>query len=217
MKKLFFITTLLCYSTILCAQNSEDLNWKEKKLMEIFAVYMGIDFSSISGESDSYKGSIPGIVIGFRVNALMITNEIGIKIVANYSQQGGKYEEEGYVEPGQEPVYGGYSGKVKLSYLNTPIVGRYQSKGGFYGELGVQPGFLLSAKDKVDGNTTDLKDYVNKFDFGVVAGGGYEFKNKLGVGLRVVPGLSNINKTQDGYAEVKDHNFVASLRATYRF
>ena len=48
-----------------------------------------------------------------------------------------------------------------------PLVIRYQTKSGFYGEAGVQPGLLLSAKDKYSGITDNYKDHVKKFDFGI--------------------------------------------------
>ena len=56
-----------------------------------------------------------------------------------------------------------------------------------------------------------MKDQMNKFDFGIPLGVGYESKNKVGIGLRVIKGLSNINK-DDTY---KDHNLVYALRGTY--
>ena len=79
--------------------------------------------------------------------------------------------------------------------------------------MGIQPGLLLSAKDKYEGITDDYKEYVNNFDFGIPIGVGYEFKNNLGVGIRVVPGLMNINAESDA----KDRNLVAALRVTYTF
>ena len=54
------------------------------------------------------------------------------------------------------------------------------------------------------------------FDFSILFEIGYEFDNNLGVGLRVIPGLTNINST-DNADQYKDHNFVVAGRVTYTF
>jgi hypothetical protein len=170
-----------------------------------FSVVAGVSKSSIYGDSESYKdpvGGMAGVIVNF---ARILDESIGFRAELNLSMQGAKWEDdwgEGLVK-----------GSTNLLYLNLPIIARYQFKNGFYGEAGVQPGFLLSAKDKYEGASEDVKDYFNKFDFSIPLGVGYEFKNNLGVGLRVVPGLSNINEDDSA----KDHNLVATLRLTYTF
>ena len=52
---------------------------------------------------------------------------------------------------------------------------------------------------------------MNKFDFGIPVGGGYEFKNNVGVGIRLIKGLGNVNNGEGP----KDHNLVIALRGTY--
>jgi hypothetical protein len=75
---------------------------------------------------------------------------------------------------------------------------------------------LLSAKDKYEGDSFDYKEYLSSFDFSIIFGLGYEFENNLGVGIRVIPGLTNVNSSE--YAdEYKDHNFVVAGRVTYTF
>jgi hypothetical protein len=81
---------------------------------------------------------------------------------------------------------------------------------GFFAEAGIQPGLLLSAKDQGAENT-DIKDEIKKFDIGVPVGVGYKFKNKFGAGLRIIPGVMNVNKDK----QYKNRNMVVSLRATY--
>lgn len=81
-------------------------------------------------------------------------------------------------------------------------------------EAGLQPGLLLSAKDKQNGSSTDAKEFYNGFDLGLVAGIGYQPpKSKWSFGLRFVPGLTNINK--ESTYSVKDRNWAASLRLSY--
>ena len=125
--------------------------------------------------------------------------------------QGGKYKSMYNMDYMPGGTYGtsSSSATTRLNYLNFPLLVRYQRepRHGFFAEAGLQPGFLLSAKD--DGG--NIKDGLNKFDVGIPVGAGYQFQNKFGVGLRVTPGLTNINKD----AEYKNRNIVVSLRASY--
>ncbi|MCX6261072.1 MAG: porin family protein [Bacteroidia bacterium] len=104
-------------------------------------------------------------------------------------------------------------GKTNLLYVNLPVVARYQTKSGFFGEAGLQPGLLLSAKDKYEGSTDNYIDHMKRLDLGIPVGIGYEFKNKIGVGLRLIPGIRDISK--DAYE--KDRNLIIALRGTYKF
>lgn len=74
---------------------------------------------------------------------------------------------------------------------------------------------MLSAKDKYDGDSYDYREWIKTFDLGIPLGVGYEFPNNFGVGLRVIPGITNINAGD--YASYKDRNFVVALRGTYTF
>ncbi len=146
--------------------------------------------------------------VGVEIPFMRFSDYLGMGVGAAYSMQGGKYESNNYIPGGN---YSSGSSTSRLNYLNFPILARYQrQRNGFFAEAGVQPGILLSAKDK-GATTTDIKDEINKFDVGIPVGVGYKFKNKVGVGLRITPGLLNVNK--DG--NFKNRNLVASLRASY--
>ncbi len=170
-------------------------------------VNLGPVHSRIVGESDSFSGAFGmqgGVAahIPFGSN-LPITAWAGV----NVTMQGAGWEDdwgEGLVE-----------GVTRLWYLNFPLTGRYQFGSGFYGELGIQPGFLLSAKDKYDGESVDWKDYIKTFDLGIPLGVGYDFENNFGLNFRVVPGILNINEEE--YYDYKDRNLVVSLTGTYTF
>jgi len=124
----------------------------------------------------------------------------------NFSKQGGAYTETG-----------GFEGKIVSSYLNIPILARYRTGGGFYAEAGLQPGILLSAKDKYDGNTDDFKSYFKSFDVGLPMGIGYDFKNGIGIGVRVIPGIMNIDKEKGDVEDEPNKNFAAGLMLSYSF
>jgi len=89
----------------------------------------------------------------------------------------------------------------------------YLHKSGFFGEAGLQPGILLSAKDKFGDTSDDTKDLMKIFDLGIPIGIGYQINEKIGVGFRVIPGITNI--FEDEYEDEKDHNLVFALRGTY--
>ena len=201
MKKQIYLLTLIC-ATLFIAQSLE-----AQSEGPAFSVVGAVLKSSITGDSDSWKdpfGAQGGIIVEF---AKDFVDAMSIRAEANLSMQGAKWEED----YGEGPV----KGVTRLLYLNVPLVARYQSEGGFYGELGIQPGLLLSAKDKYEGLTVDYSEYVRKFDFSIPIGVGYEFENSFGIGVRVIPGISNINSSD--YADYKDHNLVFALRATYTF
>ena len=170
-------------------------------------VNLGPVHSRIVGESDSYSGAFGaqgGVAahIPFGSN-LPFTTRAGV----NVTMQGAGWEDdwgEGLIE-----------GTTRLWYLNFPLTARYQFGTNFYGELGMQPGFLLSAKENYNGASLDSKDNIKTFDLGIPLGVGYDFENNFGLNLRLVPGILNINEEEpDDY---KDRNLVVSLTGTYTF
>jgi hypothetical protein len=169
-----------------------------------YSVVAGISKSSIVGESDSWKDPIGGQA-GVIVSLSNFGESMSFKAEANISMQGAKWEEN---------ITGAMiEGRTNLLYLNVPLVIRYRFKNGIFAEAGVQPGLLLMAKDKYSGQTDDYMDYVNKFDLSIPFGIGYEFRKNFAAGLRVIPGITNINAE----SSAKDRNFVVALRGIYTF
>lgn len=163
--------------------------------------------SMILGQSTSYNRAF-GVQGGMTFNVYdKFTQPVSLKAGVNVSMQGAGYEDDYGV--------GIVKGITRLIYANIPLTARYQFKNGFFAEAGIQPGILLSAKDKLDGETYDYRDWVKPFDLSIPLGGGYEFKNNIGIGLRVNPGITNINDGE--YVTSKDRNFVIGLRGTYTF
>ena len=170
-----------------------------------FSVVAGLNKSSIVGDSDSWKDPL-GVVAGVIANIKSLSTDVlSFRGELQISQQGARWEEdwgEGLV-----------SGKTRLLYINLPLVVRYQFKNGIFAEAGAQPGVLISARDKYEGESVSYMDYVNKFDLAIPLGAGYEFSNNIGIGIRVIPGLLNINSDNTWM----DRNLVGSLRVTYTF
>jgi hypothetical protein len=174
------------------------LEQEPPKQVETPQVMVAVQNSSLPGESESYTSMI-GFQAGFIMPITRIHNLISIRGELNGSLQGANYSDYGM------------DGKVSLVYITVPLVARYKTKNGFFGEAGIQPGFCVSAKDKFNDNTSNYKKYINTFDFGIPFGIGYEFKKNFGVGFRVIAGLTNINSE----STYKDHNLVMALRGTY--
>lgn len=161
---------------------------------------VGFQLSTINGDSESYDQLLPGFHAGLGIRLVELNEVFGIRTELTFSTQGAKYKDT-YV-----------SGKVMMNYISLPVLVRAGTASGFYGEAGVQPAVLISAKDKYEDETYDFKEYVNGFDLSALLGAGYQ-KNRLGVGIRIAQGLSNINKDSDD----KDRNFVGSIRTTFSF
>lgn len=140
----------------------------------------GIGMAKMVGEP-SYEDPL-GAQVSIEAKIAEISKQSELSAGIGYSLQGAKYKE------------GDLSGKLKVGYINIPLLYTYQAKKGFYAEAGLQPGFLISAKDKYNGETHDYKYGMKKFELGLPVGMGYKTINGLGIGLRVIPGLT---KNQD--------------------
>ena len=81
----------------------------------------------------------------------------------------------------------------RLDYLDVPLALHVNAKGLFF-EAGPQVGFLLAAKSKSGNASSDVKYLYNTFDFGYLAGLGYQRKEGLGIGLRYNGGFTKVEK-----------------------
>jgi Outer membrane protein beta-barrel domain len=176
---------------------------KKKWGFLFLGITLGVKNSTVTGDSESYSGSVTGTQAGVRLPLYVNKEKYVIMGGLNYSSEGSKYKSIDYVPGGNSTEK---ENKVKLNYLRMPLTFRKYSRSGFYGEAGVQPGLLLSAKDKYDGQTGNLKDDYKKLDMGLLFGTGFIFKNKISIGLEFAPGISNINKKGGPNDGKKDRN-----------
>jgi len=188
MKKLLLILNLI----LVCAFFS-------KPAYSQLDLILGVSKSSITG-GESWKDPI-GLQVGASMPVLKFSENLSLRAEANFSMQGAKWE---------EPFYE-LEGRLNLLYLNFPVVVRYQTEGGFFAEAGLQPGILLSAKDKYEDISEDYKDYMNIFDLSIPIGIGYQINEKFGIGFRFIPGITDITEDEDE----SDRNLVFALRGTY--
>jgi len=85
-------------------------------------------------------------------------------------------------------------GGLNLSYINIPILARYEMSYNINLNAGLQVGFLLSAKTKIFDAKFDVKNQFKTIDIGLPLGIGLDFSDKkFNVNLRYIIGLSNIS------------------------
>jgi hypothetical protein len=98
-----------------------------------------------------------------------------------------------------------------LGYLNIPVLLKYVDQSGFFAEIGLQPGFLLSAKAVTGNSSTDYKSLFKSADFSGVLGIGYLSSYNIGIDLRYNPGLSKIGDGSFSGTAIKNRVFQVSL------
>ncbi len=108
--------------------------------------------------------------------------------------------------------------KTNLDYINVPILANAYLFKGFAVKVGVQPGFLVRAKEKysnggitVDG---DIKDACNKVQLSIPIGLSYEYADFV-LDARYNWGLTNTFKNDN--SDKKSHNSVFMISLGYKF
>ena len=97
-----------------------------------------------------------GLLLGVETNVYDIGEYSSIKAGVVFTLQGAKYSENYSTDLYMQTLKSvqsdemGYSGKVSLSYIYIPILYNYKTDMGLYLEGGIQPGFLVSAKDEYE-------------------------------------------------------------------
>ena len=123
-----------------------------------------------------------------------------------YSRQGYRVKEDGD------------KAKLRMNYLNLPILAKYYIADGFSVEAGPQLGFLLNGKVKsdIDGVETKVKfKEGNGVDLSLAVGLGYEFNNGLLLSARYNFGLTNaIDKD---FVDTANKNHVFQVSVGWKF
>lgn len=206
MKKMFLIAALAV------------LGMSQTDAQVKFGIKAGPQLSNLVG-GDADAESKFGINAGGYAN-IRISEAFAFQPEVLYSMQGAKQEYS------QDFGLGTYrvEDKVKLSYINIPLMMKWYAYDGLNFEFGPQVGFNVSAKAEgerrlISGEgdsqvmtsyESDLDD-VETVDFGLNIGAGYELPNGLNFGIRYGLGLTEIVKDSD----VK--NSVFSLGIGYSF
>lgn len=90
--------------------------------------------------------------------------------------------------------------RLNFTYLNIPLIAKYQVLEGVCVYAGIQPGIRLTANGKIlEGQfqgTLDAKDDTKTFDFALIFGLYYQIEENLFVEARLVPGLVDIEQDE---------------------
>ena len=164
----------------------------------------GINISKVTNSDSKTK---VGLVAGVEAE-YGIAENFGLQFGVLYSMQGDK------------PKVG--SGSEKLDYINIPIMAQYYVIPGLAIKAGVQPGFLVRAKNKYDyedggiaiHTDADIKDACNKVDLSIPVGISYEYKSFV-LDARYNIGLTKVYKSD--YSDKSCRNSVFAITLGYKF
>ena len=186
---------------------------------------VGFNVSTITGGVQMGKNDA-GMKLGFVIGAEAeygIAQKFSLAAGVLYSMQGCDFGEFKYLYTvgGQDYESGWDKNQYNFAYLNIPIVANYYLAQGFAIKAGIQPGFLLSAKNKVDGigiqasDEVDMKSEMNSFDLSIPLGLSYETENVV-IDARYNLGLTKLNK-ESGAGIVDSKNSVIQVTIGYKF
>jgi hypothetical protein len=178
-----------------------EVNSDSSYVNEDFILYAGLGKTMIQGDT-SWNDPI-GAQVGLEYEVYRITENLSFNTGLGISYQGSAYE---------EPEF---SGVVRLSYVSVPLLMNYECDRGIYGEIGLQPGFLLFARDKIDGSPESWSygNAVKGFELGLPLGAGYRINEKLRLGVRATYGLTNM---ENWGSDIANHNLLITGVAAYR-
>lgn len=150
---------------------------------------IGPSLSSHAGKSEFGDGGtdrkpIVGFIVGVGIN---------IPVVENISIDAGLH----LAQKGSRSIDGDFEEKLRMLYIDLPILAKYDVNNAFAFYGGVQPSFLISAKRKFDGPSISDSQKANNefktFDLAASVGVGYQISKNIGLVLRYNHGLINIS------------------------
>ena len=173
---------------------------------------VGMNISKLTKFDDS-KAKV-GFAFGVE-GMYQISDRFGLSAGIMYSMQGAKRKGIAVDENG---VYGDYTMKAKMNYINIPILANFYVVKGLAVKAGIQPGFLVSKKwgldstfGMVNGIVDGAKiDGTKAFDFSIPVGISYEFANVV-LDARYAFGLTKVA------SDTKSKNSVFQLTLGYKF
>jgi hypothetical protein len=142
----------------------------------------GLNISNVVGKETSGWKSKAGIFIGGTVE-IPVVSKFSVQPEVFYSMEGAKWEDED-------------GAKTSLGYIKIPVLAKYTTAFGFYGETGPQIGFLLNATDTYDGEKEDIKEYLKTTEFSWAFGAGYYVTPQIGVHARYNASFSSFYETE---------------------
>jgi hypothetical protein len=211
MKKIMMMLVMATVALTASAQNEVGQLTLQPKI--------GLNFANVTNagkiNDESSKLKV-GYAVGLEAE-YGLSEKFSVAAGVLYSMQGCDYGEY-KVSAGGETLGGWDKNQYNLAYLNIPIVANFYFAKGWAIKAGIQPGFLLSAKHKVDGvggtesYNADIKDAQKSFDLSIPLGLSYEYENIV-FDARYNLGVTKMNK--EGEESCK--NSVVQFTVGYKF
>lgn len=187
-KTIFFIATLFLM-----------LNTKAQGVH--FGIKGGLNASSLNYNDNSDMQTKIGFNAGLLAHIHTSNKFWAVQPEIYYSQEGAKSKNNSKIS-------------TNLGFINIPVLIQYMFDNGLRLEAGPQVNFLVNAKEKNGGTSTDIKNRLNSADFSIPLGLGYVTKTGLGFDARYNFGISNIYKSD---VAPKTHSNVFQFDVFYQF
>jgi len=126
-----------------------------------------------------------------------LSGHVGLFLHGSLSAQWGIQPELLYSGQGQQYTFLGHDHTLALNYLQVPLMFQYFPVHQFFLEFGPYLGFLLSARDKSDGDHVEVDGSYKKVEAGLGLGAGFWVNRQLGFYARYNIGLSDITKNDN--------------------
>ena len=162
------------------------------------------------------KASAMGLSIEFDADAALNLGVIAdFKGTDNFNLRSGLL----YNGNSSSLTFDGEKTKITVNYLSLPLLGRVKVSEGLYAIAGPQINFLLSAKSRYDGETSDDKESINSSSFSGLFGAEYQLSDKFRLGINYTAGLSNLAKQRfldtDDLGKVKFNGFNFNIGVSF--
>jgi opacity protein-like surface antigen len=196
-----------------------------------FGIKAGVNFSNISSDLPDYSSDMK---LGFHIGggvSLGLTDNFAITADLLYDMKGAQQKITESYTAGSASVKRTSKEKLTISYIEIPVLARYNLESGLYFNAGPYIGFLAGFKDEEDvtqsstengvttntSSSTSSTDHTgwSSSDFGLKFGLGYKMESGLDLGLNYSLGLSNLIDVEGN--PYKAHNNVISITIGYWF
>lgn len=167
MKKIIFSALMLLLLNVAFAQHAVQ-----------FGIKGGVNFANLKDENNSSDAKT-----GFNAGALAhihLSKSFALQPEVVYSAQGAEYA----------------NGKMRLNYINIPVLAQYMFGNGFRLQTGPQLGILTTSEFKSGHAETDV-DNLKNTDVAWSFGASYLSNMGLGIDGRYNLGLTDVSKNSD--------------------
>ncbi|AZA85210.1 PorT family protein [Chryseobacterium lactis] len=236
MKKLFLGLALTAGTLAFAQETTKTVNASPLK-SDVQPIRFGIKAGGNSAYISEQKFGINSQKIGFHAGVFVnipISKQFSFQPEVLYNQMGAR----DVVSSMDVPTATGrikteVQDKLTMNYISVPLMVQMRPFEKFYIEAGPEFSYFINGKEKGETtvtttasgvtNTTKTshsqdinKDDINKFNFGLGLGLGYDITPNIGINARYVNSLTNINKERAA-GENPYNNRVFQLGLNYKF